>query len=509
MWTQVTPRARPQLTPGTVRRTERTPSPTARREYKENDTTNLLLDFTAQIESFSTASRRPPGRGRHSPSKGGESGLLSYIQNQRSPAKGGSSFIPTTPGEKRQVFNLLDFELPPPPTPRSVPTVTIRELESLKSSFQSQISSLSASLSGKEAEVESLVKAVSDAERRVGEAQEALREERSAREHAEAQMADWKKKGEEVQKLLQDVQANLNRNDEERETLMQKLAAAEHRAEEAETRASEADARAIEAESKIVDTTMYGDSGREGSGKRFSEEEVQNIVSERINEVARDLHAAYKAKHEKKIAALKGNYQRKSDDKIKEYKEQIKTLERQLEEVQNSKDNTFSKVLPVDINTGNANSSNAEDKKRLEEQQAEIQNQKARLAGLTSELTSLRKSHADLLDELELERVEKGELVAAAEQMLALCNEKMESQQEQLRKSQIGVPPPPTGSSVVAAGTGSRIGQPSGLRGPGFGANGPSHLIRSSSNGAGKSRLMSNIERMGAMSAASNHGEKE
>ena len=88
------------------------------------------------------------------------------------------------------MLNLLDFELPPPPTPRSLPTVTIREMESVKSQFQSQLSSLTASLSGKEAEVDSLARAVADAERRVGEAQETVRDERSAREHAEAQMAD-------------------------------------------------------------------------------------------------------------------------------------------------------------------------------------------------------------------------------------------------------------------------------------------------------------------------------
>ncbi|KAF2203392.1 hypothetical protein GQ43DRAFT_454460 [Delitschia confertaspora ATCC 74209] len=505
LFDQATPRARGNTTPGTVRRSERTPSPTPRRTYKENDTTNLLLDFTAQIEAFSGASHRTSTRGRQSPVKSNtESNLLSYIQNQRSPAKSG--FVPSTPAERRQVFNLLDFELPPPPTPRSVPTVTIRELESLKSGFQSQISSLTASLSGKEAEVESLAKAVSNAERRVGEAHEAVREERSAREHAEAQMEDWKKKGEEVQKLLQDVQANLNRNDEEREMLIQKLAAAEQRAEEAENRASDAEARAIEAENKVVDTTTFVDVGTEGSGKRFSEEEVNQVVAEKVNEVARDLHAAYKAKHEKKIAALKGNYQRKSDEKIKEYKDQILKFEKQIEELQNQKDDTFTKLPALEAAYENQKTS-TQDKKRLEEQQTEIENLKAKLAGLTSQLTSLRSSHNELLRELELERVEKGELVAAAEQMLALSMERMEVQQEelQLRRSQIGVPAPPSGIPSAGSG-GSGIARPSGLRGPGFGSS-QSGLSRSGSNGAGKSRLMSNIERMGARSAASNHGE--
>ncbi|KAF2190954.1 hypothetical protein K469DRAFT_735875 [Zopfia rhizophila CBS 207.26] len=526
LFDQATPRARTQITPSTIRRSERTPSPTPRRGPRENDTTNLLLDFTAQIEAFSTASRHSPTR-RQSPLKSStESSLLSYIQNQRSPVKG-SSFVPSTPAEKRQLLNLLDFELPPPPTPRSVPTVTIRELESLKSTFQSQISSLTASLSGKEAEVESLVKAVSNAERRVGEAQEMVRDERSAREHAESQMADWKMKGEEVQKLLQDVQAELARNDEERSALLTRINEMEKRTEEAEARASELESRAIEAESKNVDmTTFINPDESEENRKIYSEAECQAAIAEKVNDVARDLHAAYKAKHEKKIKALKENYQRKADERCKELRVQIIRLERQVEEVEKRKDDTFSKVLPADLKTGAGpcekcrrapsstpavKVSDPDDLKRLEEQKSEIENLKAKLAGLQSELQTLRTSYDSVLQELEAERIEKGDLVAAAEQMLALCGEKMEEmQQEELRKSQMGPPAPATqrpgsamGERLGAMGAdastrtgGSGIAKPSGLRAPGgFGFQGGSGLNKSTSGN--KSRILSNIERMG------------
>ncbi|KAF2473033.1 uncharacterized protein BDR25DRAFT_341228 [Lindgomyces ingoldianus] len=554
---QSTPRARTQMTPSTARRTERTPSPTPRRSQKENDTTNLLLDFTAQFEAFSST-RRSPIRGRTSPVKSGtEPNLLSYIQNQRSPAKG-SSFVPSTPSRERQhMLNLLDFELPPPPTPRSIPTVTIRELESLKSTFQSQISSLTASLSGKEAEVESLVKAVSNAERRVGEAQELVRDERSAREHAEAQMTDWKKKGEEVQKLLQDVQSELARNDSERESLISRITEAEKRAEDAETRASELETRVISAESKNVDmTTFIGDDDR----KVYSEAECSAAIAEKVNEVARDLHTAYKAKHEKKIKALKDNYQKKTDERCKELRVQIIRLERQVEEADKKRDDTFSKVLPAVLKTPGSEScekcgksdadapippkatvTSAEDSKLLETQQSEIQNLKAKLAGLQSELSSIRKSHDALFQELEAERVEKGELVAAAEQMLAMCGEKMEEiQQEEFRKSQMGSAPTPTpthtqiasatravggiangnggsrpGSALAMGRPGSAMGErlgamgaekasgiakPSGLRAPGgFGYQSGAQGMSRSTSGS-KSRIMSNIERMGGAS---------
>jgi chromosome segregation ATPase len=525
------------MTPSTVRRTSRTPSPTPRRGRKGEDTTNLLLDFTAQIEAFGASRHSSPSRGRTSPTKSSTvPNLLSHIQSQRSPAKG-SSHVPSTPSHNRQgLLNLLDFELPPPPTPRSVPTVTIRELESLKSNFQSQISSLTASLSGKEAQVESLVKAIADAERRVGEAQENLRDERSARDYAEAQMVDWKKKGEEVQRLLQDVQSEMARNDTERSDLLSRITEFEKRTEDAEARAAELETRAIEAESRNVDMTTFitpEESEAKENRKIYSEVECQAAIAEKVNEVARDLHSAYKAKHEKKIRALKDNYQKKADERCKELRVQIIRLERQVEELEKKRDDTFSKVLPgntdaKDFASPSKSASNAEDLRRIEEQKFELETVKSKLAGLTSELESLRRSNDSLLQELETERVEKADLVHAAEEMLTMCAAQMEEKAaDDLRKSTATAPPTPQqssrtnsvnnkrpGSALSSGRPGSAMGdrlgamgeahttqqsgvkKPSGLRAPGgFGFGKREELTRSTSGS--KSRIMSNIEKMG------------
>lgn len=423
-------------------------------------------------------------------------------------------------------------------------------MESAKSQFQSQISSLTASLSGKEAEVESLSRAVADAERRVGEAQEAVREERSTREYAEAQMEDWKKKGEEVQTILQDVQSELARNDEERDQLFARLAEAEKRAEDAENRSTELETRLIEAESKNVDMTTFINNDEDENKKIYSEIECQSAIAEKVNEVARDLHAAYKAKHEKKIKALKENYQKKADERCKELRVQITKLEKQIGDAEDRRDDTFSKFEeigsksngPCETCAKNATAgpaSNPEDLHNLEVQRSEIESLKAKLAGLQSELHSLRKSQQTLLEDLEAERVEKGELVAAAEQMLVLCGEKMESmqQEEDFRRSQAALAQPPLeprptsrptrqqpapeqamrntgflaggssvsssasrpGSSLSSSRSGDSKPKASGMRAPGgfgFKAAGESALSRSQS-GAGKSRLLSNIERMG------------
>ncbi|KAG9542684.1 hypothetical protein KCU97_g21980, partial [Aureobasidium melanogenum] len=176
-----------QATPRPIRRgsDERSPSPTPRRPRTpgtaQSNTTNLI-DFTQQIERFADASSRHNVQqtpSRRSPQKSAtEPNLLSYLNQQRSPNKGARM---STPAKSTSLLNLLDFELPPAPTPRSIPTITVRELESMKSQYQSQISSLKATLSGREAEVDSLKKAVGDAERRVGEALENLREEKGQR----------------------------------------------------------------------------------------------------------------------------------------------------------------------------------------------------------------------------------------------------------------------------------------------------------------------------------------
>lgn len=410
------------------------------------------------------------------------------------------------------------------------------------------MSSLTASLSGKEAEVDSLSRAVADAERRVGEAQETMRDERSAREYAEAQMEDWKKKGEEVQNILQDVQSELARNDEERDQLLARLAEAERRAEDADSRSTELETRLIEAESKNVDMTTFINNDEDENKKIYSEIDCQSAIAEKVNEVARDLHTAYKAKHEKKIKALKENYQKKADERCKELRTQITKLERQIGDAEDRRDDTFSKFDEFGSKSGGPCEScvrsaatgpvsNPEDVHKLETQRSEIESLKAKLAGLQSELQSLRESQQNLLDDLEAERVEKGELVAAAEQMLVLCGEKMESmQQEDFRRSQaapaeppleprptsrpkrqqpapeqamrntgflaggssVGSSAPRPGSSLASSRSGESKPKPTGMRAPGaFGFKSGEPALNRSQSGASKSRLLSNIERMG------------
>ncbi|KAF1814753.1 hypothetical protein P152DRAFT_479892 [Eremomyces bilateralis CBS 781.70] len=494
-----TPRALNFMTPSTSRRTRpsdlSSPSPTPRQRdismhVSSEDTTNLLLDFTQQFEAFSKSSMRTP-TGHGSPTKT-EPHLLSYINQQRSPQKPSVAPPNATPS-KSTLLNLLDFELPPAPTPRSIPTITVRELESLKSTYQSQISSLTASLSGRDAEVSSLKRAVADAERRVGEAAESLRDERGAREHVEQEKEAWERKREEVESVLRSVRDEVMKAEKEREEI-------EKRVEEAETRATEAEQRAVEAAKKVTVVAPVEGNKEGGEKGLFTAEQVQRQIDEKVHALSAELHAIYKKKHITKVAGLKKGFEEKSKKLTDDLHQQVAHLTHQVEDLQSSKDATLSGPIALPsgaIPASELASLRAADLSRLESQQTELEATRASLAGLTQELRTLRTAQDALHADLEQERIEKGELVAAVDELLALQTEVGPVEAvEDFRKS---------------------IARPSGLRGPGFGAKGQGGeksrigrigvpaapvataapgLVRSVSGG--KSRMMSQLERMGS-----------
>lgn len=416
----------------------------------------MLLDFTQHLDGAE--------RGRQSPIKSTtEPNLLAHINNQRipSPTKSASR----TPGVKRNLLNLLDFDLPPQPTPRSVPSITVRELESLKSSYSSELSSLKASLSGREAEVGSLKKAVTDAERRVGEALETVREERSAREHAENGKAEWEKKGKEVEELFKSVKEEYLAGEKEKDELTQKLEESNKAREDAELSAAEAATKA-----SIALTDFDGKSSNSSATDAVIATKVAQQLDERMENLARELHSVYKKKHETKVATLKKTYEVRGDKKCKELQKTVEELTRQIDNLQATKESSLSLELPGNRRTPSEGSN---------EQKVEVEEQRARIAGLMEEMSSVKETQASLLKDLEAERVEKGELVAAVDEMLALQTEiGAPDAMEDFRKS---------------------INRPSGVKALGFAESRvgriPAPPARSVSGG--KSKMMSNIERMG------------
>ncbi|KAI1773587.1 hypothetical protein F4818DRAFT_423126 [Hypoxylon cercidicola] len=382
-------------TPTTVR-SRRDPSPlkTPRPPvmHESGNTTNLLMDFTEQISGFS--SRFP----QQTPSR-----------NQPS-ARTPKTAIAVTPNRRQS--NLLDFDIPPLPTPRSIPTITPRELESLKSGFLSEISGLKASLSGKEAEVSSLKTAVGDAETRVGECMEQLREIRVVKETLFDEKESWEKRSREMEAVLRKVKEEIVLGQREREELESKLEESEKRREAAEIMAQEAESKMAGMRAgKVTDVGSECDSNKSPEKSKNSGSREVEIAVERV---ARELHALYKSKHENKVSALKKSYEKSYEKKIRALESKMDELIDENEQLRLGRDATMTKVDP------NQTIVDEERKVQAVKDSAQIKELTAEVEKLEAVVNSVKVDNQELRQLLERERVEKGELVILAEEMMSM-----------------------------------------------------------------------------------------
>lgn len=447
----------------------------------DGNTTNNLLDFTDQLRF----PQKTPSRGHAS-------------------TQSASEAPPSTPA--RQGMNLIDFDIPPMPTPRSIPSITPRELESLKSSLLSEISSLKASLSGKEAEVHSLKTAVADAERRAGESTEHLREERTAREQAAAERDGWERRGAEMEQVLRKAKEEIMLGQREREELEVRVEEADKRREAAEMMAQEAESKMAGMRAGKASEERAGSPGK-GAGSSSARE-----VEAAVEKVARELHALYKSKHETKVAALRKSYENRWEKRVRELETKMTELSEDNERLRLGRDATMTRVEPVSQEADEERRAQAaRDSTRIGELTAEVEKLEAIVRTVKADNGELRKL-------LERERVEKGELVQLAEEMMsmqgsfvapdataAVPREKPAPPQAQAQGLRT---PAPTRSQQAVENLRGSISRASGLRAPGsYSAVSESRIGRAGherarSNGlprpGQKSGLQSAIEKMGS-----------
>lgn len=423
-----------------------------------------------------------------------------FSPSRRSPMRPSRLSI-RSPGK---MSSLLDFDIPPAPSPRSIPTVTPRELESLKSGFMSEISSLKATLSGKEAEVASLKQAVVDSERRVGEALEELRHECAIKEELEIDQAEWGRRGKEMETVLLSVQSQLTEGERERETLSQK-------AEEAEKSKEKLEQRVVELESRLSAARASAASASSGNASRSSSssaEETAREVQDAVEKVARELHTLYKGKHETKVAALKKSYESRWEKRLRESEKKLNAAREENEHLRQERDSAMTDSSSA-VNTSSA-------VREHEEHEAEKRVMEAQIQGLQKEMASLREDTERIRSDLESERVEKGELVAAVDEWLAIQQTQPAPQPQREREASVASPrgqaeevrpsrevtPDDLRRSITRSGSGStRPPATAEKRIPRFGASGHSR-----GNSGGKSGIamptpgrgiMGSIERMG------------
>ncbi|KAI0390125.1 hypothetical protein F5Y17DRAFT_446068 [Xylariaceae sp. FL0594] len=410
---------------------QRTPRAPALRE--SGNTTNLL-DFTDQLQGFSSR-------------------YAEQVSSLRGPSPA-KLLAATTP--KRRQANLIDFDIPPLPTPRSIPSVTPRELETLKSGFLSEISGLKASLSGKEAEVSSLKTAVADAEKRVGECMEELREVKAIKEALVEEQQSWEKRGRDMESVLRKVKEEIVRGQREREQLESKLEESEKRREAAEIMAQEAESKmaAMRAGKASADGASSSDATTGALPPANKSPEKSKAPGSReveiaVEKVSRELHALYKSKHEAKIAALKKSYENRWSKKVQELEGKIEELGEENERLRAGHD------ARVDPNF-NPNQSMMMDDEEREERKTQAVKDSTQIRELNAEIerlgavvVSVQADNRELRQLLERERIEKGELVILAEEMMA-----MQQQQQSFssnNKMDTTAPPPPTPAPRTSA----------------------------------------------------------
>lgn len=417
---------------------------TPRAAYEDDHTD--LLNFTGQSFAFPPptpgtataarmARRSPSGRGAFPVKPSSPTKSQAALERERatgggvndrraptsSPSKRASFFHTATPVSQRT--NLLDLDLDPIPTPRSIPTITPRELESLRSSLTSEISSLSATLSGKEAEVSALKRAVTDAEARVGKAMEERREETLRREGLEAEKEDLQKRASEMERLLREVRQEVLVLGREGEKAREKQEQAERKGEEMRSKVEELEAQ--------LEAAKRCHSSANGSGSKEAENvpatprshDVDAAVKEATERVARELHGLYKGKHETKVAALKKSYEARWEKRVRELEGLLKNAQEELVTLKTEKEQTMSGVVPSNLlKLGNPEE---EEKLRKEVEECEAKGKvlQAKIEGLERELEAVKSDADKVRGDLESERVEKGELVSAVDVWLKLQDE--------------------------------------------------------------------------------------
>lgn len=394
-----TPRRAQISTPATLRRPGRSPSPSSRShrytQSRDDSHTEHLMDFTEQFSGFSGHSQQTPRR-------------------QSRPALYKNTTMPdlswaSTPSN-RHMSNLLDFDIPPAPTPRSLPSITPRELESLKSNFLSQISSLKASLSGKEAELQFLKTAVGDAEKRVGESLEQIREERDLKAQLAVEKEEWEKRSREMEAVLRNVKEEIMHGEKERDDLEGRLDESEGRRQAAEMMAQEAESKMASMKAGKPQPSSPGRSSPEcacgGAGSPGGDAKAVEIA---VEKVSRDLHTLYKDKHETKVSALKKSYEKRWDKKVRDLEIQVEELTRENEDLR--RDMTMTRVDPR---------KNAEEMERQAAQESKLRNYEAELENLSEAIRGMKQDNYELRRHLDEERLEKGKLVTAVDEMIPL-----------------------------------------------------------------------------------------
>lgn len=443
--------------------------PTPRKPRNSGDATTDLLNFTGQTNIVIPPPNAAPRSMRRSPSgRGGfpikvnpspvhrsqasvdRERATGWSPQKQHQAVFGDRNVPATPAGQRQSLygastglgmDLLDIDLEPMATPRSIPTVTPRELETLRSELQSRISGLEATLSGKEAEVMALKRSVTDAEVRVGKTSEELRTERASREEVEQAKDGLERRSREMEQVLREVKQNTFLEEREKEKLRRQNEEADRHAEELEVRILELQASLDTLRSDRIKATPSPDK-HGGPATPGVSVDIDFAVKDATEKVARELHALYKSKHERKVSDLKVSYEKRWIKQVEQLRADLKSSQDEVVKLQTEREATMSGVIPGQSEAMSKMEGQIEELRRWnEEATTEKKMLEAEAAGLRSHVGSLSAETDVLRKEIEQERIEKGELVAQVDLFLTMSAQQEEQRPVQPQHQQPVSPP--------------------------------------------------------------------
>jgi DNA repair exonuclease SbcCD ATPase subunit len=140
-------------------------------------------------------------------------------------------------------------------------------------------------------------------------------------------------------------------------------------------------------------------------------DETAREVQDAVEKVARELHTLYKSKHETKVAALKKSYEARWEKRVREAENKFKAVSEENERLKKERDAALSEASRPDASIM---------AHQNDEHEAEKHVLQAQIKGLQQEMATLKQDNERLHAELKVERAEKGELVAAVDEWLAM-----------------------------------------------------------------------------------------
>lgn len=222
----------------------------------------------------------------------------------------------------------------------------------------------------------------------------------------EEERENWRSVRTELGQLFEAEKAEketLNLEAEKREQEVRKL---RERAEAAVKELADAKLKVNQAEEEVAKAKEEAEKAKEtaAAGTPGSPSNNSNGQPD-VEKVARELHTLYKAKHENKVAALKKSYESRWEKKVGQLQADLEAEKRKNEELQTQITEKGVDDMANEFKFSPARPSSSSS---------------PALEGLKEEIAKLKVELSIVQSDLDTERREKGELVGAVEELLAI-----------------------------------------------------------------------------------------